>query len=112
MSAAVLTAKELIARASLRTAPVEIEGGGRVFVRELSVDNRAKFLERHRADPLSVAAWLFVQSVVDESGARIFTDTDEESIRDLSPRVIDAVGKATLDLSGVENKAGDDEGEA
>lgn len=111
MSANVLTASELLSRAALKTAPVEIDGGGRVFVRELSVAQRSQFVERARNDPASLAAWLVTETCCDEAGVRLFVADDASKLAESSPRIVDAIGTAVLELSGMKQEA-TPEGEA
>lgn len=108
----VLNAAELLARAALKMAPVEIEGGGRVFVRELSVAQRAVFVDKARNDPTSIAVWLASECTTDASGAKLFANGDAAKLADASPRIVDALGTAALKLSGMSGEEKESEGEA
>lgn len=110
-----LSRKDLLAAAAaLKTGSVDLPGGGAVAIRELTLHERGEFVDRVRSDPKSLGAWLVARGCTDEGGSRLLTDDDVKALENSSPAVIDAIGSAILELSGLGQKKDEetDPGEA
>jgi hypothetical protein len=88
------------------------EMGGEVIVRSLTGSERDKFeasLMEQRGSrvtykPVNVRASLAVRCLVDESGARMFTDDDAEALGELSAAVLGPIYDLAQRLSGMSRK--------
>jgi hypothetical protein len=71
----------------------------------MSVAERAKFLSMADKDAALSPAFLVQSCVINEDGSPVFSEKDEESIRGLSPSVVDSVATAVMKLSRLEDEA-------
>lgn len=55
--------------------------------------------EQHGAE--SNYQWLFVRSVCDDEGVRIFTDDDATAVAELDGRTVNAVCRRIIELNGM-----------
>jgi hypothetical protein len=99
-----MQASDFFALASLRRSTVVVNGQT-IHVREMSVAERAKLLSMADKDAALSPAFLVQSCVINEDGSPVFSEKDEESIRGLSPSVVDSVATAVMKLSRLEDEA-------
>ena len=85
-----------------KTSAVDVEGFGAVTIKQLSVAEveavRAKLKKDDDADTFGLR--LVTLSVIDESGAAVFTDEDLPSIRAASNEAVEVLVTKVLELNG------------
>ena len=96
----VANAAEFLALASLKRDKVEVNGAV-VHVREMTVKERSELLELVNDKPSLVPAFLVCRCAIAEDGSRLFSDDDTDKVEALSPSIVDAVGKAVMQVSGM-----------
>lgn len=95
------SAEDFLTAAALQTRDVPLPGGGSVRVRELSVLQRSEFRNRSKEDPHAAGAWIVEQCCLDERGFRLFADGQVGELMVSSPRIVEHVSLAILQLSGL-----------
>jgi len=85
-----------------KTVPVDTEEWGTVYVRAMPAWARVKWSEHLTGDDHSTTAALFVVfTACDEKGCLLFTEEDVPQLQQLPYTLLDAVGKAALELNGM-----------
>ena len=110
MATTLLTRDEILGASDIKTEDVHVpEWGGTVRVKGLTAAQRDRFenasiSQRGRSVDLNLAnirARLAAMSIVDETGATIFTDADIRALGDKSAAALDRVFEACSRLNGI-----------
>ena len=96
-----MKSSDFLTLAALRGSVVEVNGQ-KIHVREMSVAERAKFLEVVDKTPSLAQAYLVQTCTINEDGTQLFTEADEAAITASSPHVVDKGASAVMRGSGVE----------
>lgn len=96
----VANAAEFLALASLKRDKVEVNGAV-VHVREMTVKERSELLDLVNDKPSLVPAFLVRCCAIAEDGTQLFSESDKDALEALSPTVVDAVGRAVMQVSGM-----------
>jgi hypothetical protein len=102
-----LSRDDILAVEDLSRQKVKVpEWGGEVYVRELTALEGAKYdawMYGNKDDKVALASGfnsvIVMLSACDESGARLFTDDDLESIQGKNPSAINRIAEAALRLN-------------
>lgn len=100
-----MKSSDFLALAALKRSTVSVDGNT-VHVREMSVAERAKFLSMADKDAALAPAFLVQSCAINEDGSQMFTEKDAAALAASSPRIIDAVATAVMEISRIR---GDDD---
>lgn len=97
----VTNASEFFALAGLRRTVVEVRGQ-KVHIRELTTAERNRLLVVVRSDPSAGAAFVVGTCAETPDGKPLFSAEDAELLAETSSSVVDAVSRAVMKLSRLE----------
>lgn len=107
----VLQKLDIIMLGRLKTETLAVDGG-EIIVSEMgAVDSFALFTDRKYQDKDGVivmaafAPALLVRSLVDDAGARLFTDTDEAAVSRLPSRLFNDLVAVAMRINGMSDAA-------
>ncbi len=108
----VLTRKEILGqRGKFKTDYVEIEGVGRIRVRELKASERRDFdimINRiETVDPDHIWEFLAQCGMIDETGRNLFTEDDRDILSEFGSSFITPIAMKVRRLSGMDEKMDD-----
>lgn len=76
--------------------------GGHVRIREMCAGEILEFFNRFKADSAATTIWLMGRSVIDDTGARLFSDDEAQILADsLNRDEFKAIHEAILSLNGI-----------
>ncbi len=91
-------------RKAAKVLPVDLPGGRRVHVRELSAKDKSQleydFYVKKDGALLSIRERLVVLCACDEHGERMFDDADVKAVAELPASVLDPIVEAARKLNG------------
>lgn len=94
-----MSKKDLLAAGALKTGKIEISGQS-YEVREATAAINDEIFKLYQAEGNSSAnAYMVVQCLYDEGGARVFDDADLDEVKALSPAFVSNIVKAINGLT-------------
>ena len=82
-----------------RLGTVQIDGWGTVHLRPLTLAEAEYIGDLEKANDSRAGIVLFLKTVVDQYGQRVFGDEDEALVKDFPIQTVVSVGRAALELS-------------
>jgi hypothetical protein len=101
------TRSEILSFLAVYPEPVTLPGGRTVHVRRWTAAERQAFQREHKADAGRLYERLFVASVCDEAGNRLFTPADLDAVGHLDGAALEAVAVRVLQLNGLADDSPD-----
>jgi hypothetical protein len=95
--------RDAFLKASFKRQPVEIEGLGVVYVREVTAAEADEYARKEQAknkDELANITWLTIRVLCDDQGNALLTDADAQAVKVLPLRYLKDIGKVAAEISG------------
>lgn len=102
-----LTARNLLGASALATKRITVNGIG-LTVRELSIRQRKQFADVARDGEVHAGPWLVCTACLNDDGSQMFGLDDVDAMLDLSPKIIEAVAREVMIISGLMSPDTDD----
>lgn len=94
-----MSKKELYAAGALRTGSVDVAGKS-YAIREMSASVVDESMKIYRTDgSVAANAYTVCQCVLDQSGKRLFTDSDLDDVKAMRPKLLTEIATAISKIS-------------